>query len=172
MEILQFLQELHHPLWNKVMIFITTLGNAGFIWIVIALVLTLRKDTRRTGLTLGLGLVLCLVLGNLFLKNIFARPRPFHAIEEIEPLIKPPVDYSFPSGHTMASFTAAFIIFFRDRTYGAWALILAGLIGFSRLYLQVHYPGDVLGGIVIAYLFAVLAEKIMSRIRERKGEVI
>ena len=83
---------------TPVMKFITTLGNAGFIWIVLAILLCIIKKYRRTGITCFYALGLSLVINNLFLKHFIARSRPFDVIGELVPLIPKPTDFSFPSG--------------------------------------------------------------------------
>ncbi|MDF2803002.1 MAG: hypothetical protein K0S61_2905 [Anaerocolumna sp.] len=152
---------LHAPILDKFMIFITTLGNSGIIWIAITFLFLLFKQTRKLGIVLSFALILELFLCDGILKNIFARPRPFTRFD-VDLLISPPHSYSFPSGHTASSFTAAFIIFYYERKIGIFALILAALIGFSRIYLFCHYPSDVIGGIVLAViisLFTIIACK-------------
>ena len=106
--ILDWIQaHLRHPLLDPVMVFITTLGNAGILWIALTILLALKKSTRKTAAALAIALMLCLVSGNLLLKPLVGRIRPFHAQELVTLLIETPTDYSFPSGHTMSSFAAA-----------------------------------------------------------------
>lgn len=95
------------------------------------------------------GLVCSAVVGNLILKNLVARSRPFSLNTTVNLLISAPTDYSFPSGHTMASFVAAMILYHTDKRLGIPALMLAFLIAFSRLYLYVHFPSDVIAGALI-----------------------
>ena len=132
---------------------ITFLGNGGWFWIALGVVLLFFKKTRNAGIASLLSMALCFLITNVMLKNIVARPRPFDTYAEIIPLITRPRDYSFPSGHTCASFASACICFrMLSRKMGVPALILAAMIAFSRLYLGVHYPTDVLGGFLIALL--------------------
>ena len=153
---------------------ITFLGEAGLIWIVIALLFLWLKTRRKCGLKMVVSLVICLVLGLLILKNIIARPRPCWINTEMEMLVKVPKDYSFPSGHSMASFASAVVILQYDRRIGIPAVILAALIAFSRLYLYVHFPSDVLVGTLLGILFGILAprivEFILRRLRKAKAE--
>jgi len=132
-----------------VMPYITSLGNGGFVWIVIGLVLVCLKKYRMIGFAVLFALVLCLLIGNLGLKPLIARLRPSDIYPDIALLIPRPHDYSFPSGHTMSSFAVATVLFLSFKRIGIFALLLAALIAFSRLYLYVHYPTDILGGIVI-----------------------
>ena len=112
---------------------------------------------------MGLALVFSLLIGNIILKPSIARVRPFNINTSIQLLITAPVDFSFPSGHAMSSFAAATVIFCYNKRYGIGALILAGLIAFSRLYLYVHFPSDVIIGTIIGILLALAAVKIMNK---------
>ena len=146
---------------------ITTLGNGGAVWIFIAVVLLCFKKTRAAGLSLSISLIFCLLIGNLTLKPIIARPRPFDADLNLVPLIPPPTDFSFPSGHTLSSFAAATSLTLSFKKRGALAFILAALIAFSRLYLMVHYPSDVLFGIILGIFLAYLAKKVFDFISHK-----
>ena len=147
------------PFWKV----ITFLGNGGWFWLVAAGVLLIPKKTRRTGIMALLSIAIGFLITNVLLKNIVARPRPFDAYTEIIPLITRPTDFSFPSGHTCASFACA-LAFFRmlPKKYGVPAVILAGMVAFSRLYLGVHYPGDVLGGFLVAVFASTLAYHLVQ----------
>ncbi len=164
---LDFLQTIHTPLLDKILAFITSLGNAGIIWIVLAVVLLILPKTRKVGMIVGAALLVDLVLCNLILKNLVARVRPYDVNTAIAILIKKPLDFSFPSGHTAASF-AAMTALFLAKMKKAWiaALILAVLIAFSRLYFYVHYPTDVLGGIVVGILSGVLGYVIVEKLEK------
>ena len=117
----------------------------------------------RTGSAALLSIAIGFLITNVLLKNMVARPRPFDAYTEIIPLITRPTDFSFPSGHTCASFACA-LVFFRmlPKKYGVPAVILAGMVAFSRLYLGVHYPGDVLGGFLVAVFTSTLAYHLVQ----------
>lgn len=162
---LDFLQTLHTPLLDKILAFITSLGNAGIIWIVLAVVLLILPKTRKTGIIVAAALLMDLILCNLILKNLVARVRPYDVNTAIAILIKKPLDFSFPSGHTAASF-AAMTALFLAKMKKAWiaALVLAVLIAFSRLYFYVHYPTDVLGGAVVGILSGIIGYTIVEKI--------
>ena len=166
---LDFLQTIHTPLLDKILAFITSLGNAGIIWIVLAVVLLILPKTRKTGIIVAAALLMDLVLCNLILKNLVARVRPYDINTALSILIKKPLDFSFPSGHTAASF-AAMTALFLAKMKKAWiaALILAVLIAFSRLYFYVHYPTDVLGGAVVGILSGVLGYAIVEKLDKRR----
>ena len=131
---------------------VTALGNGGLIWVVIAVFLIVQKKYRNYGAAILGALILSSLIGDYGLKPFVARMRPYNAIPGVSILIPPLSDYSFPSGHTMSSFSAATVIFRAHKRYGTAALILAALIAFSRLYLFMHYPSDVLAGAVLGVL--------------------
>ena len=130
---------------------ISALGDAGLIWILVGFLMLASKKHRKTGALLLIGLLAGLLVGNVILKNLFQRPRPCWLEPELLRLIQSPTDFSFPSGHTLSSFIAAFTIFFRHKKLGSVAILLASLIAFSRMYLFVHFPTDILGGILLAF---------------------
>lgn len=164
---LDFLQTIHTPMLDKILAFITSLGNAGIIWIVLAVVLLILPKTRKVGMIVAAALLVDLILCNLILKNLVARVRPYDVNTAIAILIKKPLDFSFPSGHTAASF-AAMTALFLAKMKKAWivTLILAVLIAFSRLYFYVHYPTDVLGGVVVGILSGVLGYAIVEKLEK------
>lgn len=156
---------------DHIMPYITKLGDAGIFWIALALILLIPKKTRRTGAAMGVAMLIGLIIGNGLLKNIIARTRPYDISNTVLPrhklLIDPPTDYSFPSGHTLASFEAATAIYKDHTVYGFLAFVLALLIAFSRIYLQVHYPSDVLGGAILGFLFGLLGSTIVRSVSDR-----
>ena len=142
--------------------------NHGEVWILLALLLVLRKNSRRQGWAVAAALVLDLVCCNLLLKPLVGRVRPFAMNPAVELLIPPPLDASFPSGHTAASFAAVFAL--RGSGSPLWkpALAVAILIAFSRLYLYVHWPSDVLGGALLGAFLGWAAGELMKRWRTGK----
>lgn len=147
---------------------ITSLSNAGILWIALALVFLLRRDTRRMGLTIGIALILGILIGNLGIKPLTARIRPYDFDASISLIIPPETEYSFPSGHSLAAFEGAFSIFLYRRKWGTAALIIAVLTAFSRVYLQVHYPTDVICGSLLGIAFSLIAFYIVKNIRSEK----
>lgn len=170
LEILHAIQELHTDWLDAFMILVTTLGNGGIIWIALSLVLVVPKRTRACGLTMMGAMLLSFLLGNLLLKNLIARPRPFMVDSSVSLLIPKPGEYSFPSGHTLNSVTAATVIFLYFKKAGIGAYVLAALIAFSRLYLFVHYPTDILGGILLGIIDALIVYKIAQIIIKKREE--
>lgn len=154
---------------------ITLLGDAGIFWIVLALVLLIPKATRKTGCMMAVALILGLVVCNITIKPLVGRIRPYD-VKGIEPyLASIQHDPSFPSGHTTASFECATVILIRHRKWGIAACVLAALIAFSRMYLYVHYPTDILAGLVLGVIFGILGVFIVNKldeyIKSRKASV-
>lgn len=162
-DFLYLLQGLHSPVLDKVMVLITTLGDAGIIWILLALVLMFTKKYRTYGVTMAVALLMMLVFGNGILKNIFMRERPCWIDETVVLLIENPHDYSFPSGHTFSSIAAATVILLRNKKAGIAAMVLAVLIAFSRMYLFVHFPTDILASLFLGVLTAGAAHWLVER---------
>lgn len=170
-KILLWIQEyIRNDFLTPVFKFITSLGDEGLIWIAIAVLLLCTKQYRRAGYMVGVSLLGSLLFNNLILKNIVARPRPYRMLENLTILIPEPGEFSFPSGHTSASFAAGVVLYMMlPGKYGIPAMILAFLIGISRLYVGVHYPTDVLGGMVMGTLLAAATVKIFDRVRKWKN---
>lgn len=167
-EILYFLQTLHSPWLDEAMKGITSLGDKGVFWILTGVILFCLKKTRRLGVCVLLSLGVGLLSGNLLIKNLVERSRPCWIDPSVPLLIPNPRDFSFPSGHTLASFEAAVSIWLFNRKWGGAALILAVLIAFSRLYLFVHFPTDVLAGMVLGTAIAFGVHYIVKRAYEKK----
>lgn len=140
--------------------------NHGEIWIVLAAVLLAVKRCRRQGLAVGCALITDLVLCNLILKPLVGRVRPF-VVQPVELLIPPPTDASFPSGHTAASFAAVFALKASGSPLWKPALAVAVAMAFSRLYLYVHWPSDVLGGALVGAAAGFIGAWIARRLRRR-----
>lgn len=147
--------------------FMSRLGDYGTIWIALTLFLLARRTTRRCGLVMAAALLFGLLCGEGVLKNLVCRPRPFLQSPDFTPLIEPPNSYSFPSGHTLSSFAAATALFCSFRRAGIGAYGIAALIALSRLYLCVHFPSDVLAGLVLGVLAGALAQYVVNRCLDR-----
>ncbi len=147
--------------------FVTKFGDHGIFWIALSVLFIIFKKTRKLGLTMGLALLMGFLAGNMFLKNVVARIRPYDLNESVTLLVSRLSDYSFPSGHTLASFEAATAITLYSKRLGIPALVLAALIALSRLYLYVHYPTDVIAGAALGIGFAFLAFFIIKKVEEK-----
>ena len=174
--ILEWIQEnVANGFLDFLMPIITIFGDAGIFWIACAAVMLIFPKTRKTGLAMGVALVMGLLVCNICLKPLVARMRPLVYEVEIlgnsaadllhsgQPLVGKPSDFSFPSGHTIASFEAAGVLMLNNKKLGIPALVLAILIAFSRMYLFVHYPTDVLVSVVLGTLFAILANYLVKK---------
>ncbi len=147
--------------------FFSLIGNAGAIWIVLAIVLLFFRKTRRAGAAMLVAMLIGLLIGNVWLKEWIMRPRPFVTHSELTALLDPGDQWSFPSGHTLSSFAAATALYFFHRKSGALAYLLAALIAFSRLYACVHYPTDVLAGLLLGILCGLIGAWLTDRVTDR-----
>ena len=148
----------HTYVLDKFNPFITSLGNVGIVWIVIALWLLISKKYRKEGMMVLAALLLVSILGEGIIKHLVQRPRPCAGVPAASLLIAKPLSYSFPSGHTGSSFAAAWIIATNIKRYRVFAIMLAVMIAFSRLYLFVHYPSDVLAGMALGIACAMIVQ--------------
>ena len=149
--------------------FITKFGDHGLFWMVFAAVLLIFPKTRKTALGMAIAMAIGLLVCNVTLKPLVARIRPYdlqleHFGVTIQLLGERMHDFSFPSGHTIASFEAATVLLKNSKKMGIPAMILAVLIAFSRLYLYVHYPTDVLVSVVLGVLFAFIGDALAGLI--------
>ncbi len=145
------------PWLDAIVPWITHLGAVGAIWIGLALVLLCIPGQRPCGVQVALALIFSVIICNLILKNMVDRIRPFELAGITELLVKLPWDASFPSGHSSAGFASATVLLLNKHRLRWPALILAALIALSRLYLYVHFPTDVLAGVLIGILCGFLA---------------
>lgn len=173
LSVMVFVQEhLRTNIGNAIIKFITHLGDDGILWIALGVGLLLFRKTRKIGWCVLVSLLINLLITNVTLKNLIARPRPFHASEIIQPLICRPSSFSFPSGHTSGSLTAALAFQkYVPKKYGVPAVVLASLIAVSRIYVGVHYPTDVLGGIAVALISSFLGCKLVELVVKKKGRI-
>lgn len=142
-------------------------GSYGQLWVIIAVILLLFKKTRKIGIAVLVSYVLVFVLGQYGLKNMFSRMRPCQIDETFELLVSRPSSSSFPSTHSAWAFGGAVAIFLGNKKGGVIALIWAALIAFSRMYLFLHFPTDVLAGIVFGVLMGVVATKLVEIISKK-----
>ena len=165
--VFEWVQSIQSHFLTAIMTTVTTLGDEGIIFIVLGLVLFCTKKYRKAGLSILVALVVMLVLNNLVLKELIARPRPFNLDPETYAWwhevykypnfnIHQPSSYSFPSGHTSSAFAAAIALLCHDRKLGIPTTIFAAIMGFSRIYVEVHYCTDVIGGAIVGIIYALI----------------
>ena len=164
--IIQFIYTLQTPTLNRIMILFTKLGDHGTIWIIITLLLLLNKKTRKIGWIAVFSLIICSLIVNVGLKPLLQRQRPYNFLPDIRLLIEIPKDYSFPSGHTAASFTMIYVFYKNFKKY-FWIVLTVGcLIAFSRLYLSVHFVSDVLIGGIIGLFSGFLGQILYEKFKK------
>jgi Membrane-associated phospholipid phosphatase len=138
---------------------ITSLGNAGIFWIILTAVLMCFRKTRRAAFCSAFALLGSLLLNNLCLKPLVNRTRPYEVIEALRLWkVSPAKDASFPSGHTAASVASAVALCgYLKKRWSIPLIVLALMIGFSRLYIGIHYPSDVLAGLLDGIMLGLIA---------------
>ena len=143
---------------------VTLFGDDGIFWIALGLLLVVFRRTRKDGTAMLIAIVTGFIVGNMVLKNAVGRIRPYDVNLLVPVVVEHLSDYSFPSGHTMASLGAALALFYREKKAGIPAVVLAVLIMVSRLHLYVHYPSDVLGGLIVGTIAGVIATLISEHV--------
>lgn len=141
---------------DGIMAFFSYIGNGGTIWIAASIIMLFFRKTRVMGVTALCAMALGHLVGEVWLKNLLCRPRPFVVQPDVVLNINPPKGYSCPSGHSCSSFAAATAMFAYNKRFGIPALCIAFLVAFSRLYNYVHYPSDVLLGIALGIACALV----------------
>ena len=173
--ILEWIQaNLQNGFMDFIMPIITLFGEDGIFWIAWSVLLILFPRTRKIGLGMGFALMMGLVLCNMTLKPLVARPRPYDfqlsEFQKVIPLlIEAQHDFSFPSGHTIASFEAAVVLLKNSKKMGIPAMIIAVLVSFSRMYLYVHYPTDVIVSVILGTVLAFIGDAIAAKVAPKLG---
>ena len=169
-------QHMQSTFLDFIMPFITILGDAGIFWIACSVILMFIPKQRKAGFSMGIALIFGVVVCNMILKPLVGRIRPYDYNLEVlklnwedflihgKLLVETPHDFSFPSGHTIASFEASVALYKNNKRLGIPALILAVLISFSRMYLYVHYPTDVIASVILGSFFALLGHWIVQAV--------
>lgn len=158
------------------MVAVSMLGTGGIIWFAVTAACLMSRKLRQAGICIAIAVSLAWIITCLVLKNIVDRPRPFEAVELMPLLIDKPTDASFPSGHTSTSFAAVGVLWaawYKTRDVPTWSLIgataFACLMAFSRMYLYVHYPTDILGGVILGLGIGWATWLLSCRVMERRG---
>ena len=164
LEVLDFIRNnVRNGFFDTVMPMVTACGNLGIFWVAVALVISAKAKYRKCSITMLIGLIAGVLIGNLIIKNAVQRDRPCWIVEVQDMLIANPQDFTFPSGHTLSSFCAASILFHYDKRLGIPSFGVAIMIAFSRLYLYVHFPTDIIGGAILGMIVASLTIKTTEK---------
>lgn len=157
------------PVLDDLFLIITKIaGSYGQLWIIVGAVLLIFKKTRKTGVAVLISYVLVFLLGQLILKNLFDRPRPCHIDQTFKLLVERPTSSSFPSTHSAWAFAAATAVFMKFRKAGIAAFAVASIIAFSRLYMFLHFPTDVLTGILFGIAVGIASVKLLDFIEKKR----
>lgn len=167
--VLLWIQEnMRTELMTVIMKSITRLGDAGCLWIVLSVLFLVLNKTRRVGVASSLAMIFTFITVNLGIKNIVARIRPYEVVDGLNRLVEAQSDYSFPSGHTAHAFAVGVVILIMmPKKVGVPIFIISVLMAYSRLYIGVHYPTDVIGGAIIGTLMGLLSVYLVNNISDR-----
>lgn len=167
-----FIQEnLRNPFLNSIMQAYTVLNNLGMLTIGIILIFVIVKELREVGMAMALSLGIQVICNNVLLKPLVARIRPYEFSNQVVLLVREADDFSFPSGHTGSAFAIAVVAYLMlPKKYGVLALIMAILMGFSRLYVGIHYPTDVLGGALLGSATSYVSYFVFRKYGSMKKE--
>ena len=164
--VLENISRIHRPKLNRIMVTASRLGNAGIVWWAVCLPFLINQRWRYTGLTIIFSLGLTSLMGEGIIKHAVKRVRPCHSLEDDEQLIKKPKYYSFPSGHTASSFSVVSVVTFSQCPFYVIVpiFLVASIIGFSRVYLRVHYLTDVVVGFFLGIVCGFATVLLMNAI--------
>lgn len=164
-QILDLIQNYANPFLDQFFSVFTRLNDHGELWIVLLMIVGFKNKSKKLVYLGMIAIILELVLVSGVIKPLIHRPRPYMEFP-FELLIKKPSGWSFPSGHAASSFAVAGVLFFKKEPMRWFYILLAGLMGFSRLYLYVHYPSDVLVGSILGLLIGYFVVKNQYRIMD------
>lgn len=169
--ILYAIQSIRTDFLDSVVVFITNfIGKNAEIWLILGIALLIFKKTRKVGLAILLSYGLTWVICQDVIKDIICRPRPCHIDETIKLIVSRPSSYSCPSTHSALAAAMAASVYFFNKKYGVVAIIVALIIGLSRMYLFVHFPTDVLFGYLIGIIAGIIAGKAVDIIARKVSE--
>lgn len=172
LSILNFIQSLRNPIFDLFFEVLTTLGNRGELFFALIFVVMLNRKNWKFGRYTLFALILTVASVELIFKPIVQRPRPFIANPAVLLIIDQPSGFSFPSGHAASAFVVAMMFYLNNMPYKKTIMVCAALMAFSRLYVYVHYPSDVIAGSLLGIFIALAVNKLMinSKIKQSKFE--
>ena len=166
--VFSWIQSIQNPVLTPVLSVVSLLGTKGAIFFLLGFVLLVFRKTRKVGVYVLGALAITTVCNSVIVKELLARPRPFsldydwwQAVYRWPGFVDQPDSFSFPSGHTAAAFAAATAVFFKSRKGGVLLTLFAFVMGFSRVYLEVHYCTDVLFGALFGVVYALIAVAVV-----------
>lgn len=161
-----------NPILDAFFSLYTQLGNSGMIWLLLSGLMLFHPKTRKVGFWALIAMLFGLLCTNVVLKHLVGRVRPWLVVEGLTHLVAEHDPLSFPSGHTCAAFAAGatWARFAQSKRLKAVCLIQAILMGFSRLYVGVHFPTDVLAGAAVGLFCAWLAAAVSRKVAQIRGE--
>lgn len=149
---------------------VSFLGEVGWFWILLTIVLLCLARYRKQGLASAISILIAFIVNNLTIKNLVARMRPYQFCTDLHPVGILPEDYSFPSGHTCIAFACALVLVrMMPKKIGIPSVVLAAVIAFSRMYLGMHYPSDILGALIVSICSSCIAVPLTEKIYQRKS---
>lgn len=159
-----------NPVLDWFMVFFTTLGEGGVLWIALTIVMLITKKYRKVGIISAISLAVCFLPGNYIIKPLVARIRPCNFYEGLRMIIEAPHDFSFPSMHAASSFSVAVVLARNEKKFGVWAIVAAVIISLSRVYLNVHFTTDIICGAVYGSAIALLVDFVIKKTMNRRQD--
>lgn len=164
LQILDFIQNhMKNSVMDVIMKTVSLTGTVGAIWFLFAVILFIKKDTRITSISLCFSLVIGVIICSVIIKPLVARIRPCNVNNIVNMLVACPHDYSFPSGHTTAAFAAATCLMFCKNKFWPYFMVFAFIMAFSRMYLYVHFPTDIIAGCILGFICGWIGYKLGER---------
>ena len=168
--VLEYIQtNMHTERMDRLMPAVTHMADGGIAWFLLCALFMMRETTRILSLSILISLGIEAVVCNLMVKPLAKRKRPCDLNPDVPLLIRRPTDPSFPSGHTGASFAAVTAMFLYRNIFWLPSGLLACAIAYSRMYLYVHYPTDILGGILVGIFSGFIGSKIVTYMMKKRA---